>query len=113
MSGSQRIGWDPRLKQVRSWVFDSDGGFSEGFWSRDGERWVIKTTGVLKDGRAASATNILTRVNKDTIKWTSVDRTFGADVLPDGEEINLVREPPKPRSDRTRNQRTQPERTQQ
>jgi uncharacterized protein (TIGR02246 family) len=113
MSGSQRIGWDPRLKQVRSWVFDSDGGFSEGFWSRDGERWVIKTTGVLKDGRAASATNILTRVNKDTIKWTSVERTFGADVLPDAEEINLVREPPKPRSARTRNQRTQPERTQQ
>ena len=27
LSGSQRIGWDPRLKQIRSWVFDSDGGF--------------------------------------------------------------------------------------
>ncbi len=26
MSGSQRIGWDPRFKQIRSWVFDSDGG---------------------------------------------------------------------------------------
>ena len=112
LSGSQRIGWDPRLKQVRSWVFDSDGGFSEGFWSRDGERWVIKTTGVLKDGRAASATNVLTRVNKDTMKWTSADRTFGADVLADAEEITLVREPPKPRSARPRSQLPQPERTQ-
>ena len=75
MSGTQRIGWDPRHKQIRSWVFDSDGGFSEGFWSRDGERWVMKSTGVLKDGRAASATNVLTRVNRDTMNWTSVDRT--------------------------------------
>jgi uncharacterized protein (TIGR02246 family) len=112
MSGLQRIGWDPRLKQIRSWVFDSDGGFSESFWSRDGERWVIKTTGVLKDGRAASATNVLTRVNKDTMKWASADRTFGADVLADAEEITLVREPPKPRSARPRSQLPQPERTQ-
>ncbi len=111
LSGTQRIGWDPRLKQVRSWVFDSDGGFSEGFWSRDGERWVIKTAGVLKDGRTASATNILTRVNKDTMKWASEDRTFGADVLADAEEITLVREPPKPRSARPRIQRPQSERS--
>jgi len=112
LSGSQRIGWDPRLKQVRSWVFDSDGGFSEGFWSRDGERWVIKTTGVLKDGRTASATNVITRVNKDTMKWTSTDRTFGADILADAEEITLVREPPQPRAARPQSQRPQPERTQ-
>ncbi len=112
LSGTQRIGWDPRLKQIRSWVFDSDGGFSEGLWSRDGERWVIKKTGVLKDGRTASATNVLTRANKDTMKWASTDRTFGADVLADAEEITLVREPPKPRSARPRAQLTQPERTQ-
>ncbi len=111
LSGTQRIGWDPRLKQIRSWVFDSDGGFSEAFWSRDGERWVIKTLGVLKDGRTASATNVLTRVNKDRIKWASEDRTFGADVLADTEEITLVREPPKPRSSHPASQRPQPERT--
>ncbi len=111
LSGTQRIGWDPRLKQIRSWVFDSDGGFSEAFWSRDGERWVIKTTGVMKDGRAATATNILTRVNKDTMKWASEDRTFGADVLADSEEITLVREPPKPRPAHPRAPRPRQERT--
>jgi len=100
MSGSQLIGWDPRLKQIRAWVFDSDGGFSESLWSRDGERWVIKSSGVVKDGRAASATNILTRVNRDTVRWTSVDRTIGSEVLPDAEEITLVRKPPPPRPSR-------------
>ena len=108
MSGTQLIGWDPRLKQVRSWVFDSDGGFSESHWSRDGERWVIKSSGVVKDGRAASATNILTRVNRDTIRWTSVDRTLGSEVLPDAEEITLVRKPPQPRPSRPATRSAQP-----
>ena len=74
---------------------------------------MIKTTGVLKDGRSASATNILTRVNKDTLKWASVDRTCGTEILADAEEVTLVREPPKPRSARTRLQSAQPERRQQ
>ena len=33
ISGTQRIGWDPQKKQIRSWVFDSEGGFAEGFTS--------------------------------------------------------------------------------
>ena len=112
MSGTQRIGWDPRLKQIRSWVFDSDGGFSEALWSRDGDRWVIKTTGVLKDGRSASATNILTRINRDHVKWASVDRTIGGEVLADAEEITLVRKPPQPRSARPTTKTAQPDRNQ-
>ena len=34
MSGTQVIGWDPAEKTIRSWVFDSDGGFYQGVWSR-------------------------------------------------------------------------------
>ncbi len=34
LSGLQIIGWDPARKQIRSWVFDSDGGFSEGRWTK-------------------------------------------------------------------------------
>ena len=29
MAGMQIIGWDPVAKQVRSWIFDSDGGYSK------------------------------------------------------------------------------------
>lgn len=31
LKGSQRIGWDPLTKQVKSWVFDSRGAYGEGF----------------------------------------------------------------------------------
>lgn len=118
MSGTQRIGWDPRLKQIRSWVFDTGGGFSESLWSREDnrdnnggsrDRWVIKTSGVLKDGRSATATNILTRIDNDHAKWASVDRTAGGEVLADVEEITLVRTPPQPRSAPSRT--ASPERT--
>ena len=27
MKGTQRIGWDPQAKQVRSWIFDNASGF--------------------------------------------------------------------------------------
>ena len=30
MAGMQVIGWDPAAKQIRSWVFDSDGGLARG-----------------------------------------------------------------------------------
>ena len=46
MTGTQRIGWDPLAKTIRSWVFDSEGGFGEGTWTRDGDHWIVKRTGV-------------------------------------------------------------------
>lgn len=98
MTGHQRIGWDPRLKQFRSWTFDSQGGFSEALWSRGpgAERWLVKSTGILPDGRTASATNLLSREGRDVLRWASVDRTLGGRSLPDVETITLVRRPPQP-----------------
>ena len=46
LTGTQRIGWDPLTKQLKSWVFDSNGGYGEGLWMRQGDQWVIKATGV-------------------------------------------------------------------
>ena len=45
-----RVGWDPRQARIRSWVFDSTGGFAEAFWRKDGKRWIVGTAGVLPDG---------------------------------------------------------------
>jgi uncharacterized protein (TIGR02246 family) len=96
-SGTQRVGWDAVRQKVRSWAFDSDGGFTEGFWTRVGpDRWVIKSDGFLRDGRAVSATNTLTQVNRDAYHWSSSDRVVGDEALTDVEDVLIVRKPPAP-----------------
>jgi len=97
MTGTHRIGWDPLAKKIRSWVFDSEGGFAEGLWTREGNRWIAKMTGVTREGKAASATNITTRVNKDRMTWESRDRVVGGETTPNIEPVAVVRKPPSPR----------------
>jgi uncharacterized protein (TIGR02246 family) len=94
---SQRIGWDPLARQIRSWEFDTSGGFGEGRWSREGQRWVIKSTGVRPDGKPASATNIMARERADLVRWASTQRVIGDQAIPDDISYVLVRVPPVPK----------------
>lgn len=98
-SGTQWIGWDPQENQVRSWNFDSEGGFGQGQWTRsDGDRWIIKASGKTGDGLTTSATQIIELVNKDAVKFQSTDRVVNAEQLPDIDEVLMVRKPPAPES---------------
>ncbi|MFL5327585.1 MAG: YybH family protein [Gemmataceae bacterium] len=96
MKVSQRIGWDPWRKQIRSWVFDSEGGFGESSWIHDGDEWIIKATGVRPDGSTGSATNRLIPTGTDGYVWRSQDRIVGDEVQPDM-EVKVVRKPPLPK----------------
>ena len=42
LEGTQVIGWDPAAGTIRSWMFDSDGGFGEGTWSKKDNSWIVK-----------------------------------------------------------------------
>src|SRR5438093_4211725 len=95
MNVSQRIGWDPLAKRIRSWVFDSEGGYGESDWTRDGNNWIIKATGVRPDGTTASATNVLTPTGPDGYVWKSTERIVADDRQPDT-EVKVVRKPPQP-----------------
>jgi uncharacterized protein (TIGR02246 family) len=94
MNGTQRIGWDPVRRQFRTWIFDSEGGFGEGYWTRNGNQWVVKAEGVRQDGRHASATVIITHLGKDRAGWQAVDRTIGGAAVPGVDEFTIVRVPP-------------------
>jgi uncharacterized protein (TIGR02246 family) len=95
MNVSQRIGWDPIGKHIHSWVFDSEGGYGESEWIRDGDSWIIKATGVRPDGTTGSATNLLTPTGKDGYIWRSTDRIVGDERQP-ATEVKVVRKPPQP-----------------
>ena len=99
MNVTQRIGWDPLAKQIKSWVFDSAGGYGDALWTRNGNQWVIKSTGVLPDGRTATATNVLTRTGTNAARWASTERTVGGHVAADHHESVMVRRPPQPQAE--------------
>jgi hypothetical protein len=92
-SGMQIIGWDPINKEIRSWVFDSNGSYSEGKWKHKGERWIVKQTGVLADGGKTTATHIYKRVNADSFTWQAIDRTIDGEIQPNIDEVLIVRKP--------------------
>ena len=94
MAGMQIIGWDPAAKQIRSWVFDSDGGFAEGRWTKKDNRWSITTTGTTPDGRKASSVNVITYVDDNRFKWQSVSRMADGELLPNIDEVVVVRGKP-------------------
>jgi uncharacterized protein (TIGR02246 family) len=97
MKGDLRIGWDPLTRQIKSWVFDTEGGYAEGFWTRVGDSWVVKTTGVRSDGSTASATNTYTPLRRDQYQYTSADRVVGGQPEPD-QTVTIVRKPPEPQN---------------
>jgi uncharacterized protein (TIGR02246 family) len=93
-SGTQIIGWDPRTKEITSWQFDSDGGFGQDHWYKQGARWYITAEGVLRDGGETSATNIITPIDANNFSWQSTDRTADGVALPDTQPVKLTRVAP-------------------
>lgn len=91
LEGTQVIGWDPAAGTIRSWMFDSDGGFGEGTWSKKDDSWIVKFNQVLPDGRKASATNIYTLIDANTFAWKSIGRKVDGDFLPNIDEVKVVR----------------------
>ena len=91
IEGTQVVGWDPAAGAIRSWMFDSEGGFGQAVWSRKGNRWFIKASRTLVGGKKASAVNILTRVDENTLTWQSIGREIDGELLPSIEEVTVVR----------------------
>lgn len=96
MEGTSRIGWDPLRKQIRSWVFDSSGGFAEGYWTRAGNQWIVKVSSVQPDGTVTSATNIITYIDPDRFAFRSIDRVVAGELIEDSPVVTIVRRPPVP-----------------
>jgi ketosteroid isomerase-like protein len=69
MRASQRVGWDPVKKHLRSWSFDSEGGYGEGAWVNDGDKWHVKTEGATADGHELNSLSTFTLNPDGTITW--------------------------------------------
>jgi hypothetical protein len=96
MTGTQRIGYDPLTGHLRAWIFDSAGGYADGYFHREGENWVLQTSGVTSDGRMASGTQILSRLDNHRLSWQAVDYVIGGERVADIPKVTIVRKPPGP-----------------
>ena len=85
------IGWDPIDKRIRSWSFDDTGAFGEGAWSKEGNKWVIKSSMVLQDGKKLTSSMIVGPVDADTLTLEAKDRTVDGKAVPGAKEVKLKR----------------------
>jgi uncharacterized protein (TIGR02246 family) len=91
-NGSSRIGWDPAAKMIRTWNFESDGGFGEGNWTLAGEnKWVSRTSSVLSNGSITTATTTLTRTDPHTITWQATEQRLNGKAMPDSPLVRMTR----------------------
>jgi uncharacterized protein (TIGR02246 family) len=88
-SGTQIVGWDPRLEQIVSWTFDSSGGHGMSRWTAAPEGWRMMSAGVTADGMSTSSVDRLIHVpgDENVFGWRSADRKLGASKLPDVAEV--------------------------
>ncbi|REJ69820.1 MAG: SgcJ/EcaC family oxidoreductase [Planctomycetota bacterium] len=92
LTGMQVIGWDAAEEQIRSWVFDSDGGVTEGSWQRRDDGWEIRASATLSDGRRAASTSILRPIDENSFGWQQINRVVDGEILPNIAEVIIVRE---------------------
>lgn len=92
----QRVGWDPRAKSIKSWLFEEDGGHATSTWtsSPEGDSWTVRVDGVLADGRSIASTLKVERTAKDRIRISGYDRSIDGVAQPDAPPRHLVRKPP-------------------
>ena len=82
LEGWQIIGWDPIEERLRSWTFDDAGGYAEGYFTREGNRWLQREIGVTPDGGRTGADNTITKISADRFTWESNNRTLDGDPQP-------------------------------
>ena len=89
-SGFQLIGWDPAEQQIRSWAFDSNGGFAEGQWRQESEDlWVVDTQATLPDGARGTATSVFKVLDENRVSWQRTNRMVDGEILPNIDAIVL------------------------
>jgi uncharacterized protein (TIGR02246 family) len=89
--GQQIIGWDPAVKEIHSWTFNSDGSFGEASWSKNGAEWIVRKVETMADGRLASGTQVITQIDPDTITVQTIAKEVDGAPEPTAEPVTMKR----------------------
>ena len=94
-ASTQRVGWDPIEGRLRSWTFDSDGGFTQGEWLAGDDEWIVRSEATMPDGTSGSATMSVRLQDADHFVVESTDRVIAGIEEPDFKLV-VARKPPAP-----------------
>ncbi len=90
-SGLQIIGWDASKNQIRSWLFDSEGGVITGTWSQGDGRWTVQALVTLADGATGSFTSVFRPLDDGNYTWQKINQVLDGKLLPNIDEIIVQR----------------------
>jgi uncharacterized protein (TIGR02246 family) len=99
MDSVQRVGWDPLRQQVRSWLFDSDGGYGEGEWTAFEDGYLIRSSAVMPDGSIGSANIEAQKLSDAQFVLKGTNRIVAGEPVEDF-EIKVSKQPPQPQAAR-------------
>ena len=99
MNSAQRIGWDPLRNQVRSWLFDSDGGYGEGEWVASDDGYRIRSSATSPDGSVGSANMEAKKLSDSRFVLKGTNRIVAGEPVDDF-EVTVSKQPPQPRAAR-------------
>jgi hypothetical protein len=99
MDSVQRVGWDPLRQQLRSWLFDSDGGYGEGEWTAFEDGYRIRSSAVTPDGSVGSADLEARKLSDSRFVLKGTNRIVAGEPVEDF-EITVSKKPPQPRAAR-------------
>jgi len=91
LEGWQIIGWDPIQERLHSWTFDGEGGYADGYFTRDGNRWLLRESGVTPDGNRTGSDSTISKVAADKFTWESNNRTLDGEPQPGIGRIEISR----------------------
>ncbi len=86
-SGLQIIGWDPIEKQIKSWIFDSDGTVGSGRWEKRDDHWVVQVVETLQNGKKGSHTVTIRPLPNEGYGWKKTNRVADGKPLPNIPEV--------------------------
>jgi uncharacterized protein (TIGR02246 family) len=92
-SGTELIGKDNSKGVIRSWLFQSDGGFGSGVWSREGRKWSVDVHNVKADGSELTATLIYIRVDPNSFTWHAINLAADGEPETDTPPIKVTKRP--------------------
>ncbi len=91
MSGLEIIGWDPHKEVIRSWLFDSDGAFVEGTWTKLADHWSVQAVATLADGGIGSYTGIVRPLDETSFSFQKINQVIDSQILPHMDEVTIQR----------------------